>query len=144
MWLSSWWGTIAFGENCTTWKAMIRAMIMHHRFNMVNASNGSQTICRADETVSPSKESDLVCSFLVDYISSELPTFLQNVRIFLDSAPYLRSGFGAWWVAEMLCRGKLKWLKLSFMVPGRTKIAPDVRFANIAHRFQESDAFAAE
>lgn len=75
----------------------------------------------ADETVVGDKDSALVCLGTADHISTELPAYVQFVRIYLDSALYVTSKYIGWWATEIVYTPRFIKVTLSFIVPGHTK-----------------------
>lgn len=106
---------------------------------LFNASKGLGVVCRADENVSGDKDKHLMSSILAGCISDELPACVKNMRIPLHFASYFSLKFLMCWTAEILDKGWFKRASLSFVVPGKTKCAPELMFAVFAQRFCKSD-----
>lgn len=60
---------------------------MQHIFGIVIDSNRSQTEYIENQTVLRNEGSNIVCPFLVDYISAKLPAIMRYVWIYLGSIP---------------------------------------------------------
>lgn len=81
---------------------------MHEIIGIITASNWSRTVYITKKTVSGDKNSDLLKSFLADYIYFALPAFVQYVQMYLDSAPYFNTKVEVWWAAKLLCSDRFK------------------------------------
>jgi len=130
-----------WGESAQPGKTYYSQKLMHHIFGVVNSSLDPDKIYVIDETAAGEKDSDLVCSFLHNYVQNCVRKEFKKIRIYLDSAPYFKSKYIIWWAAEMICQGRFDRVILSFMVPGHTKFGPDLLFAIIAHAFYKTDVF---
>lgn len=93
-----------------------------------------------DERVG-SKNTDHTVSYTMDYIA-KLPSWIRRVHLFLDNTCSTNKNFYAMaWACEMVQQGKCDFLRISFLIAGHTKFAPDVLFSKIAKTFNQSDVF---
>ena len=96
-----------------------------------------------NELIGP-KNTDHTISYLLHYLKSsgKIPGWVRRVQIFMDNAgstnknKYLMAA-----VCEVVQQKVLDFFRISFMVAGHTKFAPDQMFAQIARLFYSSDVF---
>ena len=117
--------------------------LSHDIFGIVNHAWKSSTIYLFDERSGP-KNTDHTISFLTDYLK-KLPTWIRRVHIFLDNTSSTNKNcFMMSWAYEMLQQKKVDFLRLSFLIAGHTKFAPDLLFSQIAQSYNHSDVFTTE
>lgn len=122
-------------------KTYYAQIITHHIFSITDASNGLKPVYIENEIVFRDKDSHLTWPFLVDYISAEFPVFLHDMRVYLDTVPYLNFTFVVWLAEENDCIGRFKNVILLFMVSENTKLVYDVLSVSISHRLYKWDSF---
>ena len=96
------------------------------------------------ELIGP-KNTDHTFSYLMHYIKcvDKVPSWIKRVQIFLNNAgstnknQYLMAS-----VYECVQQGILNYFRVSFMIAGHTKFAPDRLFALCAKSFYASDIFS--
>lgn len=96
-----------------------------------------------NELIGP-KNTDHTISYLLHYLKSsgKIPSWVKRVQIFMDNAgstnknKYLMAA-----VYEIVQQRVLDFFRISFMVAGHTKFAPDQMFAQTARTFYSSDVF---
>lgn len=117
--------------------------VSHDIFGVVDHREDSSTVYLFDERIGP-KNTDHTVSFLTQYwntISRQYP-WLRRLAIFLDNATstnknkYLFS-----WAMEMVSRGTVDHIHISFMIAGHTKFAPDRLFSAIGNAYKAADVF---
>jgi len=95
------------------------------------------------ECIGP-KNTDHTVSYIFHYLKStnKIPDWVKRVHLFLDNAgstnknQYLMGS-----VFEVVERGLFNYFRVSFMVAGHTKFAPDRLFALLAKKYYSSDVF---
>ena len=91
-----------------------------------------------------SKTADHTISYILHYLKSVgvVPSWVARLHVFLDNAgstnknQYLMSS-----CMELVQHRVLQYLRISFMIPGHTKFAPDLLFSHIAKSYYKSDVF---
>ena len=110
---------------------------------IVDHRDNSAAVYILDERVGH-KTADHTFSYLLHYLKStgKIPSWVSHVHVFLDNAgsmnknQYLMSA-----CLEVVQKRVLQYLRMSFMIPGHTKFAPDILFAKIAKAFYTADVF---
>ena len=98
------------------------------------------------ELIGP-KNTDHTFSYLLHYLKStgKVSGWVRHVQVVMDNAgstnknKYLMAA-----TYEVVQQGVLDFFRVSFMVAGHTKFAPDQMFAQIARTFYSSDIFNEE
>jgi len=117
--------------------------LSHDIFGIVNHARKSSTIYLFDERSGP-KNTDHTISFLTDFLC-KLPTWIHRVHIFMDNTSSTNKNcFMMSWAYEMVQQRKIEFLRLSFLIAGHTKFAPDLLFSHIAQSYNHSDVFTTE
>lgn len=86
----------------------------------------------------------IIVSLILHYLKStgKVPSWVQRVHIFMDNAgstnknQYMMAS-----IFEIVQQSVVKYFRVSFMVAGHTKFAPDRLFALTAKAFYSSDIF---
>ena len=112
-------------------------------FGIVDHRDGVGHLYILNETIGP-KNTDHTLSYLFHYIKSTMavPDWIRRVHIFMDNAgntnknQYLMGS-----VLEIVQQNVLDYCRISFMVAGHTKFAPDQLFAVTARDFYSADIF---
>lgn len=96
-----------------------------------------------DERIGP-KNTDHTISLLMRYwetVSCVHP-WIQRLAIFLDNATSTnKNKFLFAWAMELVSRGVISHVHISFMIAGHTKFAPDRLFATIGSAYKVADVF---
>ena len=112
----------------------------HDVFGVVDHSTGSSTVYLFDERIGP-KNTDHTISYLTDYIS-HLPPWVKRVHLFLDNTSSTNMNYYMMsWAYEMVQHKRVDFLRISFLIAGHTKFAPDLLFSKIAQTYNRSDVF---
>ena len=112
-------------------------------FGIVDHKDESSAVYIFDERVG-TKTADHTISYILHYLKSagKVPSWVTRLHVFLDNAgstnknQYLMSS-----CMELVQHCALQYLRISFMVPGHTKFAPDLLFSQIAKSYYKSDVF---
>ena len=112
-------------------------------FGIVDHRDESSAAYIFDERVG-TKTADHTISYILHYLKSagKVPSWVTRLHVFLDNAgstnknQYLMSS-----CMELVQHRVLQYLRISFMVPGHTKFAPDLLFSQIAKSYYKSDVF---
>ena len=112
-------------------------------FGIVDHRDESSAVYIFDERVG-TKTADHTISYILHYLKSvgKVPSWVTRVHVFLDNAgstnknQYLMSS-----CMELVQHRVVQYLRISFMVPGHTKFAPDLLFSRIAKSYYKSDVF---
>ena len=96
-----------------------------------------------DERIGP-KNTDHTVSFLSQYwetVSDQHP-WIKRLTIFLDNATSTnKNKYLFAWAMEMVNKGTISHVHISFMLAGHTKFAPDRLFATIGNAYKSADVF---
>ncbi len=112
----------------------------HDVFGIVNHASTRSAVYVFDERVGP-KNTDHTVSYLTDYLS-KLPRWITRVHLFLDNTSSTNKNFYFMaWAFEMVQQERLTFVRVSFLVAGHTKFAPDLLFSRIAQTYNRSDVF---
>ena len=117
--------------------------LSHDVFGIVNHADNASAIYIFDERMGP-KNTDHTVSYLSDYLcqSEKVPRWIQRLHIFLDNAGSTNKNFYLLgWANEMVQLGKFDFIRMSFLIAGHTKFAPDLLFSKVAQSFARSDVF---
>ena len=112
-------------------------------FGIVDHRDESSAVYIFDERVG-TKTADHTISYILHYLKSAgiVPSWVNRLHVFLDNAgstnknQYLMAS-----CMELVQHRVLQYLRISFMVPGHTKFAPDLLFSRIAKSYYKSDVF---
>lgn len=110
--------------------------LSHDIFGIVNHSNGKSAIYIFDECCGP-KNTDHTVSYLTHFLceSGEVPSWVKRVHIYLDNASSTNKNYYMMgWANEMIKEGKFNFIRISFLIAGHTKFAPDL-FSRISQTF---------
>lgn len=112
----------------------------HDVFGIVDHSTASSTVYLFDERTGP-KNTDHTISYITDYISC-LPAWVRRIHLFLDNTSSTNKNyFMMSWAYEMVQHKRVDFLRISFLIAGHTKFAPDLLFSKIAQTYNRSDVF---
>ena len=115
----------------------------HDVFGIVNHATNKSAVYLFDERIGP-KNTDHTVSYLTHYLAG-LPDFVRRLHLFLDNASSTNKNcFTMAWAMEMIQQAKLDFIRVSFMIPGHTKFAPDLLFSKISKTYNKSDVFTTE
>ena len=115
-------------------------------FGIVDHKDNTSQVYVFDETIGP-KNADHTFSYLIHYIkeSGNVPPWVRRVHIFLDNAGSTNKNCYFMSAAMELVQQKvLDYIRVSFMVAGHTKFAPDRLFAKVAKTYLRSDVFTTQ
>ena len=112
-------------------------------FGIVDHRDGSGHCYLFSELIGP-KNTNHVISYIFHYLRTinKVPVWVRRVHIFLDNAgstnknQYLMGS-----VYEAVERELFNYFRVSFMIAGHTKFAPDRLFAILAKNYYSSDVF---
>ena len=112
-------------------------------FGIVDHREGAGHVYLVSEICGP-KNTDHTVSYLLHYLKStgSVPGWIKRVQLFLDNAgstnknQYLMGS-----VYEIVERDIFNFFRVSFMIAGHTKFAPDRLFATLAKSFYSADIF---
>ena len=97
-----------------------------------------------NETVGP-KNTDHSFAYLLHYLKSsgKVPSWVRRVHVFMDNAGSTNKNKYNMMAAtmEVVQQNILDYFRISFMVAGHTKFAPDLLFSVTARDFYKSDIF---
>ena len=114
--------------------------LSHDIFGIVNHVTKKTTVYMCDERVGP-KSTHHTVSYITHFIS-QLPQWLRQIHLFLgNTSATNKNSYMMAWALEMVQHGKLKFLRMSFMIAGHTKFSPDLVFSNIEKSYNDSDVF---
>lgn len=117
--------------------------VSYDLLGIVNHREEEGFVYMFSELIGP-KNTDHTFSYLLHYLKSsgKVPEWVKRVQIFMDNAgstnknKYLMAAS-----LEVVQQGVLNFFRVSFMVAGHTKFAPDQMFAQIARTYYSSDIF---
>lgn len=117
--------------------------LSHDVFGIVDHSTGKSTVYLLDERLGP-KNTDHTVSYITDFINKCAP-WIKRVHLFLDNASSTNKNFYTMaWAHEMVQQSNLSFLRISFLVAGHTKFAPDLLFSSISQSYNRSDVFTTQ
>lgn len=93
-----------------------------------------------DERADGAKTSDHLITYL-NKVLAILPAWCVRLHVYGDNAATIKSKFLVAWAANSLVSGRLVDLKMSFMIPGHTKFAPDRLFSSVSRVVYKRDLF---
>ena len=112
----------------------------HDIFGICNHGNGSAMVYLFDERVGP-KSTDHTVSHLMDYLH-RLPNWVRRIHLFLDNTSSTNKNcYMMGWAYEMVSAKRVDFLRISFLIAGHPKFAPDLLFSRIAKTYNRSDVF---
>ena len=112
-------------------------------FGIVDHSCGTCTVYLFDERIG-SKNTDHTVSYLSDFLSKSAP-WIKRVHLFLDNTSNTNKNFYTMaWAYEIVQQCKLDLLRISFLVAGHTKFAPDFLFSTISQSYNRSNVFTTD
>ena len=112
----------------------------------MNHASDSSMVCIFDERVGP-KNTDHTLSYMTHYLNkmADLPAWVRRIHIFLDNTVSTnKNRYTMSWASEMVQQDMFEFIRISFMIAGHTKFAPDHLFARISKSFNHSDVFTPE
>ena len=112
-------------------------------YGIVDHRDGTGNLYLLNETAGP-KNTDHSISYLLHYLKSSgrIPSWVRRVHVFMDNAGSTnKNQFMMAAVLEVVQQNILDYFRISFMVAGHTKFAPDQLFAITARDFYSSDIF---
>ena len=118
--------------------------LSHDIFGIVDHSTGDTSIYICDERVGP-KNTDHTLSYLTHYLfaSGQVPSWVKRLHLFMDNACSTNKNcYAMAWAMEMVQQEKLDFIRISFMIAGHTKFAPDLLFSKVSRSFSRSDVFS--
>ena len=117
--------------------------LSHDVFGIVNHAENKSTIYIFDERTGP-KTTDHTVSYITDYLrgSIQVPSWVRKVHIFMDNTCSTNKNYYTMgWANEIVQQGYFDVLRISFLLAGHTKFAPDLLFSKVAQTFSKSDVF---
>jgi len=115
----------------------------HDVFGIINHASNSSSVYVFDERVGP-KNTDHTISYLSNFFL-KLPDWVRRIHLFLDNTSstnkncYLMAS-----ASELIQQGKLSFFRVSFLIAGHTKFAPDLLFSKIAQSYNKNDVFTTQ
>ena len=74
-----------------------------------------------------------------------MPQWVKRLHIFLDNASSTnKNAYMIAWALELVQHKKFDFIRISFMIAGHTKFAPDLLFSKISKSYNSSDVFTTE
>ncbi len=114
----------------------------HDILGIVNHSTGDSHVYLFDEKTGP-KNTDHMVSYLSHYVTT-LPAWVRRA-VFLDNTCSTnKNWYSMAWAMEMIQQKKLDYIRVSFMIAGHTKFAPDLLFSKVAKTYTKSDVFTTD
>ena len=117
--------------------------VSHDIFGIIDHREEQGMVYLFDERIGP-KNTDHTVSFLSLYwetISNDHP-WIKRLAIFLDNATSTnKNKYLFAWAMEMVSKGTISHVHISFMLAGHTKFAPDCLFATIGNAYKSADVF---
>ena len=114
--------------------------LSHDILGIVNHATNKSAVYLFDETVGP-KNTDHTISYITHYLDM-LPNWIHRLHIFLDNTCSTNKNFYTMaWACEMVQQGRCDFIRISFVIAGHTKFAPDLLFSKIAKSYNQSDVF---
>ena len=118
--------------------------LSHDILGIVNHSDEKKSaIYVFSECVGP-KNTDHTVSYMTDYLceSGLVPPWVKRLHIFMDNACSTnKNSYMLGWANEMVQQGWFCFIRISFLISGHTKFAPDLLFSRIAQSYNRSDVF---
>lgn len=113
--------------------------LSHDIFGIVNHSDGKSAIYIFDECCGP-KNTDHTMSYLTHFLceSGEVPSWVRKVH---NTSSTNKNCYTMGWANEMVQQGKFDFIRISFLIAGHTKFAPDLLFSKLSQTFTRSDIF---
>lgn len=112
-------------------------------FGLVDHRDESAHMYLFDETIGP-KNTEHTLSYLCHYIeeSDHFPSWVRRVHLFLDNAGSTNKNCHLMSAAmELVQHQILDYFRISFLIAGHTKFAPDRVFSKVAKTYSCSDVF---
>lgn len=112
-------------------------------YGIVDHRDGSGHLYLMNETAGP-KNTDHTISYIMQYLKSsgKVPSWVRRVHVFMDNAGSTNKNQYMMAAAlEIVQQGILDYFRVSFMIAGHTKFAPDQLFSITARDFYSSDVF---
>ena len=76
---------------------------------------------------------------------ADLPAWVRRIHIFLhNTVSTNKNRYTMSWASEMVQQDVFEFIRISFMIAGHTKFAPDHLFARVSKSFNRSDVFTPE
>jgi len=97
------------------------------------------TIYINDERQGGSKSANHTISHLDRYIKQVCSKWIQHLVIYMDNAGTNKNSAVIAWACEIVKFTHIKSIRISFMVPGHTKFAPDTLFSQVARTYYNND-----
>ena len=92
--------------------------------------------------VDPKTRTILYRTLWTMYVSGIVPDWVKRLHIFMDNACSTnKNQYILGWAAESVQQGVFDLIRVSFLIAGHTKFAPDLLFLHIAQTFARSDVF---
>lgn len=117
--------------------------VSHDIFGVVDHRVEEGSIYLFDERIGP-KNTDHTVSLLTQYwesVSDKYP-WIKRLAIFLNNATSTnKNKYLFAWAMELVSRGIIDYVHISFMIAGHTKFAPDRLFATIGSAYKVADVF---
>ena len=117
--------------------------LSHDIFGVVDHREDKSVVYTFDEQIGQ-KNTDHTVSFLTMYWRSisQQYQWLQRLAIFLDNATSTnKNRYLFAWAMEMVRKGELEHIHISFMIAGHTKFTPDRLFSVIGNAYKAADVF---
>ena len=112
-------------------------------YGIVDHRDESGHLYILNETIGP-KNTDHSFSYIMHYLMStgKVPRWVRRVHVFMDNAGSMnKNQYMMAAILEIVQLKVLDFLRISFMVAGHTKFAPDLLFSVTARDFNVSDVF---
>ena len=114
--------------------------LSHDLLGIVNHATRTSTIYLFDKRLSP-KNTDHTISYMTDFLL-QVPPWIKRLHIFLDNASSTnKNAYMIAWGLEMVQHNKFDFIRISFMIAGHTKFAPDLLFSKVSKSYSVSDVF---
>ena len=117
--------------------------VSHDIFGVVDHRTEKSSVYLFDERIGP-KNTDHTISFLDHYwqtVFHQHP-WIRRLAIYLDNATSTnKNKYLFAWAMELVSSGRVDYIRVSFMLAGHTKFAPDRLFSAIGSAYKAADVF---
>ena len=117
--------------------------LSHNLLGIVNHSDETSAVYIFDERTGP-KTTDHTVSYITHYLceSGKIPSWVRRVHLFMDNACSTNKNYYMLgWANELVQQEKFDFIRVSFLIAGHTKFAPDILFSKVSQSFSRRDVF---
>ncbi len=109
-------------------------------FGIVRHTDKAGFVYIAGEEVG-NKNADFTTTFLNDFVTRHVPKWVRNIAVRMDNAATNLNQYVIGWAMALVLQQRFSSVRLTYMVPGHGKFAPDRLFSRIAKAYDRHDVF---